>query len=417
MSSVSNAFYAQSGGVTAVINASACGLFSELKKNKKKISKIYAGKNGIIGALNEEIIDISKINKSDLSNLYYTPAGAFGSCRYKLSKDIESSEYIRLIEVFKSHNINYFFYNGGGDSADTCLKISKLAQKYNHKLQAIHIPKTIDNDLPFTDCSPGFGSVAKYISTSVLEATLDLKSMCSSSTKVFILEVMGRHAGWIAAAGQLPFHLYGLPIIVLLPEVNFNQNSFLKKVKLMVEKHGYCSIVASEGIKNKNKFISESGLKDSFGHAQLGGLAPVLSNIVTKNLQFKCHWSVSDYLQRSARHLASQADLDHAFSVGKEAAKYALAGENAVMPGIYRKPSKTYSWTIKKIPLAKVANKEKKLPKSFISKDHYNITKKCVDYLLPLIKGESFPKFIDGLPKYTILSNKIIKKKLNRWDK
>tara|TARA_B100000795_G_scaffold157758_1_gene118444 strand:+ start:29739 stop:30992 length:1254 start_codon:yes stop_codon:yes gene_type:complete len=413
-----NAFYAQSGGVTSVINATAASLILTAKKYPKIIGKVYAGKNGIIGALREELIDTSKESVSSIKNLMEIPGGAFGSCRYKLKNyDEDSSEYERLIEVFKAHNIGYFFYNGGNDSADTAFKISKLGAKVGYDIKCIAIPKTVDNDLALTDCCPGFGSVAKYIATSTQEASLDLKSMAESSTKVFILEVMGRHAGWIAAAGGLAKNeVTNAPHIILFPEINFNQKSFLAKVKKSVAEDGYCVVVASEGIKNaKGKFLTESDTTDSFGHAQLGGVAPYLSNLVTKNLKLKTHWAVPDYLQRSARHLSSKTDLLQAQAVGVKAVEFAVKGMNSVMPIIVRGKTKNYSWKIEAAPLSKIANVEKKLPKSFIAKDGYGITKKAIDYLRPLIKGEAEISYKDGIPKIGSLKLIEVSKKLKRW--
>ena len=413
-----NAFYAQSGGVTSVINATAASLILAAKKYPKHIGKVYAGKNGIIGALREELIDTSKESLTSIKNLMEIPGGAFGSCRYKLKNfDDDPKEYERLLEVFKAHNIGYFFYNGGNDSADTAYKISKLGEKVGYDIKCIAIPKTVDNDLALTDCCPGFGSVAKYIATSTQEASLDLKSMSESSTKVFILEVMGRHAGWIAAAGGLAKNeSTNAPHIILFPEIKFNQKNFLSKVKNSVSKDGYCVVVASEGIKNsKGKFLTESDTVDSFGHAQLGGVAPYLSNLVTKNLKLKTHWAVPDYLQRSARHLSSKTDLMQAQAVGVKAIEYAVKGMNSVMPIIVRGKSKKYSWKIEPAPLSKIANIEKKLPKSYITKDGYGITKKAISYLKPLVKGEAGISYKDGLPKVEKLKLKQVKKTLKSW--
>ncbi|MDA9799464.1 6-phosphofructokinase [Gammaproteobacteria bacterium] len=385
-----NAFYAQSGGVTSVINASASAVILEARKSAK-IGKIYAGKNGILGALREELIDTSKESRKFIESLQYRPGGVFGSCRYKL-KSIEDNliEYERLIEVFKAHNIGYFFYNGGNDSADTALKISQISNKLNYPLQCIAIPKTVDNDLAVTDCCPGFGSVAKYVVTSTIEAALDVESMYESSTKVFILEVMGRHAGWIAGSSCLAQDSHpGAPHIILLPEVTFNQNKFLAKVKEGVKKHGFCVIVASEGIKDsKGKFLAESDSKDAFGHSQLGGVAPRLAELIDKKLKLKNHWAVADYLQRSASHLSSGVDRAHAFEVGKKAVQYALNGLNGVMPIIKRKSSAPYRWEVVPAPLKKIANIEKKLPAGFISRDGMGMTKRARSYFQPLIEGK-----------------------------
>jgi 6-phosphofructokinase 1 len=410
-----NAFYAQSGGVTAVINASACGVIETARKHKDMIGKVYAGRNGIIGALTEDLIDTTKESAAAIAALRHTPSGAFGSCRFKL-KGVEESraQYERLIEVFEAHNIGYFFYNGGGDSADTCLKVSQLAEKLGHPIQAVHVPKTVDNDLPITDTCPGFGSVAKYVAVSTLEASFDVASMCKTSTKVFVLEVMGRHAGWIAAAGALASKKDGdLPILILFPEVAFDQAKFLKKVDAMVKDHGYCTVVVSEGVHGPDgKFLSDQGLRDAFGHAQLGGVAPVIANIVRESLNLKFHWGVADYLQRAARHIASKTDVAQAYAVGKAAVEAALKGRNSVMPAIKRVSSRPYKWKIELAELKDVANKEKFMPRDFISEDGFGITQKCRTYLEPLIAGEDYPPYVGGLPSYVVLKNVAVPKKI-----
>ena len=410
-----NAFYAQSGGVTAVINASACGVIETARKHKDRIGKVYAGRNGIIGALTEDLIDTGKESASAIKALRHTPSGAFGSCRYKL-KSLEENlpEYERLIEVFKAHDIGYFFYNGGGDSADTCFKISQLSEKMGYPVQAIHVPKTVDNDLPITDNSPGFGSVAKYIAISTREASFDVASMAKTSTKVFILEVMGRHAGWIAAAGALASTPdTEIPIVVLFPEITFDRDKFLKKVDGLVKKFGYCSIVVSEGVQGPDgKFLADQGLRDAFGHAQLGGVAPVVAAIIRDGLGLKYHWAVADYLQRAARHIASKTDVDMAYAMGKAAVEFALKGHNSVMPTVERISNKPFKWKVGMAPLSKVANVEKMMPKDFITKDGFGITEKCRTYMLPLIKGEDYPPYKDGLPQYVRLKNIAVPKKL-----
>ena len=413
-----NAFYAQSGGVTSVINATASALILESKKHKSKIGKVFAGKNGILGALREELIDTSKESLSAIKSLRGKPGGVFGSCRFKLkSLNENKKEYERLVEVFKAHDIGYFFYNGGNDSADTALKVSEISKELGYPINCVAIPKTVDNDLAVTDCCPGFGSAAKYIATSTMEASLDVASMSETSTKVFILEVMGRHAGWMAASSALArTEKNDAPHIILLPEVTFNLNNFLSKIKKVVNQNGYCVIVASEGVKNnKGKFLAETDTKDAFGHAQLGGVAPYLSSIINKKLKLKNHWAVSDYLQRSARHIASKTDLLHAEAVGIHAVKYAIKGMNGVMPVIVRGKGKKYSWKIEPAPLSKIANVEKKLPKSFISKDGFDVTSKAIKYLQPLILGEAFPNFKDGIPTSEKLKLIEVTKKLPNW--
>lgn len=410
-----NVFYAQSGGVTAVINASAAGVIEAVRDNRDTFGKLYAGRNGIVGALQEELIDTDNESAAAIAALKHTPGGAFGSCRYKMQNyEQNPAEYQRLIEVFKAHNIGYFFYNGGGDSADTCLKVSQISEKLGYPIQAIHIPKTIDNDLPLTDCSPGFGSVAKYVATSTREASLDIQSMCASSTKVFILEVMGRHAGWIAASGGLAAERAGdPPHIILFPEIPFSREAFIAKVDETINREGYCVVVASEGTQySDGAHISGSLNKDAFGHQQLGGVAPALASMIKQSTGYKYHWALADYLQRSARHLASKTDVDQAYAVGRRAVELALQGQSAVMVSIERSEGDTYDWCLGEAPLAKVANMEKKMPRSFITKDGFGITKKARDYLQPLIAGEDHPPYKNGLPDYVKLQNKMARKKL-----
>ena len=412
-----NAFYAQSGGVTAVINASACGVIETCRRHKNRIGKVYAGRHGVVGALTEDLIDTSKDSAAAIRALRHTPSGAFGSARYKLKKfEDNPAQYERLIEVFKAHDIGYFFYNGGGDSADTCLKVSQLADKLDYPIQAIHVPKTVDNDLPITDCCPGFGSVAKYVAVSIREAGFDVASMAKTSTKVFILEVMGRHAGWIAAAGGLAAEKAGdSPHIILFPEIAFDEEKFCARVQECVEKYGYCAIVVSEGVKNsEGKFLSDAGLRDAFGHAQLGGVAPVIAQLVKAKLNYKYHWAVADYLQRAARHIASKVDVEQAYAVGKAAVELALKGGNSLMPTIVRVADKPYKWKIGAAKLDDVANKEKMLPRDYITEDGFHITSKARRYLLPLIKGEDYPPYKDGLPQYVTLKNAPVRKKLAR---
>jgi len=411
-----NAFYAQSGGVTAVINASACGVIETARRHKDKIANVYAGRNGIIGALTEDLIDTGQESDAAIAALRHTPSGGFGSCRYKLkSLEENQAEYERLIEVFKAHDIGYFFYNGGGDSADTCHKISQLSEKTGFPIQAIHVPKTVDNDLPITDNCPGFGSVAKYIAVSTREASFDVRSMAKTSTRVFVIEVMGRHAGWIAAAGGLASDAgTEIPIVILFPEVEFDQEAFLARCKECVDKFGYVTVVVSEGAHwPDGRFLAEQGTRDAFGHAQLGGAAPVVANMIKDALGYKFHWAVADYLQRAARHLASATDVEQAYAMGKAAVEFAIAGENAIMPAIVRTSNSPYAWEVGKAPLSDVANVEKMMPADFISADGFGITDACREYLVPLIQGEDYPPYADGMPLYVTLTNAGVAKKLN----
>jgi 6-phosphofructokinase len=410
-----NAFYAQSGGVTAVINASAAGVIQTARRHKSRIGNVYAGRNGIVGALTEDLIDTGRESAGAIAALVHTPGGAFGSCRYKL-KGLEESraQYERLLDVFRAHDIGYFFYNGGNDSADTCLKVSQMAEKMGYPLIAVHVPKTVDNDLAVTDNCPGFGSVAKYVATSMREAAFDVASMAKTSTRVFVLEVMGRHAGWITAAvGMAEDATTPIPLVLLFPEIAFDEAKFLAAVDDKVKRFGYCCVGVSEGLKGPDgKLLAEAGTTDAFGHAQLGGVGPLIASIVRDRLKQKYHWAVADYLQRAARHLASKTDLEHSYAVGKAAVEMALAGRNAVMPAIRRVSDKPYRWKIVEAPLAKVANVEKMLPPEFVSGDGFGITDEARRYLAPLIRGEAPLPYRDGLPRFVRLKNVAVPKKL-----
>lgn len=410
----SNIFYAQSGGVTSVINATACGVIQTAKKHPERFSNVLAGRNGILGALNEELIDTFAESEENIQKLYTTPSGAFGSCRYKLKGLEENREqYQQLINVFKAHNIDTFFYNGGGDSQDTSHKVALMSQEMGYPMTCIGLPKTVDNDLPFTDNSPGFASVAKYVATSILEASLDVASMAESSTKVFIMEVMGRHAGWIAASGGLASQTATkAPHIILFPEIVFEPERFLAKVDECVKKHGFCAIVVSEGVKDENgQFLADAGRKDAFGHTQLGGVAATIASLIKDKLNLKYHYAICDYLQRAARHIASKTDVEQAYELGKAAVLKAIEGKTGMMLTIERTNNSPYQWGIGEAPLEKVANVEKMMPRDFISEDGFHITKACLEYLSPLIEGDAPPSYVNGLPDYVVLENKLVKKR------
>ena len=415
---VKNAFYAQSGGVTAVINSTACGLIQEARRHPDKIGKVYAGRDGIIGALTEDLIDTSLESDADIARLRHTPGGAFGSCRYKLkSLEQHRAQYERLIEVFKAHDIGYFFYNGGNDSMDTAWKVSQIAEKMGYPVVCVGVPKTVDNDLPHTDCCPGFGSVAKYVATSIREAGYDVASMARTSTKIFVMEVMGRHAGWITAAcGLASEHAGEPPHILLFPEVPFDPERFLARVDDCVKQYGYCTVAVSEGLSDADgKLIAESGTKDAFGHSQLGGVGQVVAQLIKDKLGYKYHWALADYLQRAARHLASKTDIEQAHALGVAAVDLALQGTNAVMATIERLADKPYRWQIGDAPLAEMANVERKMPPEFISPDGFHTTESCRTYLQPLIAGEEPPPYRDGLPDYIRLKNIAVPKKLEAF--
>ena len=414
-----NAFYAQSGGVTAVINATACAVIETARQHPDKIGKVLAGRNGIIGALTEDLIDTSLESAEDIAALRHTPGGAFGSCRYKLKgMDQHKAQYERLIEVFKAHDIGYFFYNGGNDSMDTAWKVSQIGEQLGYPVVCVGIPKTVDNDLPVTDNCPGFGSVAKYVATSIREAAFDVASMAKTSTKIFVMEVMGRHAGWITAACGLAAEKEGDgPHILLFPEVPFDETAFLARVKQCVETYDHCVIGVSEGLLNQEgKLMAEAGGKDAFGHSQLGGVGQMIAQLIKDKLGYKYHWALADYLQRSARHIASATDVEQAYAVGKAAVELALAGRNAVMPAITRTSNTPYRWEIGTALLKDVANLEKMMPKDFITPDGFGITNACREYLSPLITGEAPPPYRNGLPDYVRLCNHSVTKRLPSFE-
>jgi 6-phosphofructokinase 1 len=413
-----NLLYAQSGGVTAVINATAAAVIETARRHRAAIGKVFGARFGILGVLREELFDTSQLKASDLRSLAQTPGGVFGSCRFKLKDpDTDRAGYERLIEVLRAHDIRYFLYNGGNDSADTALKVSRLGEAMGYPVVCIGVPKTVDNDLAGTDSCPGFGSVAKYVAVSVREAGFDVAAMADTSTKVFVIEVMGRHAGWIAAATGLAGDSRDAPPhLILFPEVGFEAQRFLEAVSATVRRVGYCVVVVSEGVRDANgRFLADTGQKDAFGHAQLGGAGQVIAELVRGRLGLKVHWALPDYLQRSARHLASETDHDHARAVGAAAVEYALAGLNGVMPGIRRLSDRPYRWQIEPVPLERVANQERKLPKGFIRADGFGITAKARAYLEPLIRGEAYPAYRDGLPLYRRFRLPLARRRLPPW--
>lgn len=410
-----NLFYAQSGGVTAVINATACGVIQAAREHGDVIGKVFAGRNGILGALHEDLIDTSLESDAAIAALRHTPGGAFGSCRYKL-KGLEESraQYERLIEVFRAHDIRWFLYNGGNDSMDTAWKVSQIAEKLHYPLTCVGIPKTVDNDLVETDNCPGFGSVAKYVAVSMMEAGLDVASMARTSTKIFVMEVMGRHAGWITAAAGLAARTPAeAPHILLFPEIPFDEAAFLARVDACVREHDFCAIAVSEGLRGADgKLLAESGTRDAFGHAQLGGVGQQIAELIKTKLGHKYHWALPDYLQRSGRHIASGTDAEQAYALGRRAVELAIEGRNAVMPAIVRVSDTPYAWKIDVAQLQDVANREKMMPRHFISDDGFGITEACRKYLQPLIEGEDYPPYVNGLPAYVSLKNESVPRTL-----
>ncbi|MCR6666301.1 MAG: 6-phosphofructokinase [Methyloversatilis sp.] len=410
-----NLFYAQSGGVTAVINTTACGVIQAAREHGDVIGKVFAGRNGILGALHEDLIDTSLESDAAIAALRHTPGGAFGSCRYKLKGLDESrAQYERLIEVFRAHDIRYFLYNGGNDSMDTAWKVSQIAEKLHYPLTCVGIPKTVDNDLVETDNCPGFGSVAKYVAVSMMEAGLDVASMARTSTKIFVMEVMGRHAGWITAAAGLAARTPAeAPHILLFPEIPFDEAAFLARVDACVREHDFCAIAVSEGLRGADgRLLAESGTRDAFGHAQLGGVGQQVAELIKAKLGHKYHWALPDYLQRSGRHIASGTDAQQAYALGRRAVELAIEGRNAVMPAIVRVSDAPYAWKIDVAQLQDVANREKMMPRHFISDDGFGITDACRKYLQPLIEGEDYPPYVNGLPAYVSLKNESVPRTL-----
>ncbi len=414
MSVKANAVYAQSGGVTSVINASAYGVIKAAMK-ADFIENIYAGLFGINGILEDKLIDIAQEAPEAIEGLRYTPSAAFGSCRKKLG-DLQKqrADFERIIEVFKAHNIRYFFYNGGNDSMDTAYKISLLSKEMGYEVISIGVPKTVDNDLPVTDNTPGYGSVAKYNAVAAREGSLDVESMHRDSTKVFVLESMGRHAGWIVGAtGLAAVSEKDGPHLILFPERTFDQEEFLAKVEETVAKIGYCVVAVSEGVHRPDgSFLADSGLRDEFGHAQLGGAALTVSSIIKNELKLKVHTAILDYCQRSGRHIASKTDVEQAIACGEKAVELAAAGKNGHMPIIVRESDDPYCWSIGDTEIVNIANKEKEVPDHFIREDGYHITDAFRRYATPLISGEDYPPFVNGLPAYVRLKKVLIPSKV-----
>lgn len=405
--------FGQSGGPTSVINASACGVFQQALK-EECITKVYGAAHGIKGVLNGQLYDIGQEDERELELLKTTPSSAMGSVRYKLKDaEVDETDYKRMLEVFKKYDVRYFFYNGGNDSMDTCNKISKYMQKSGYEMRVMGVPKTIDNDLWGTDHCPGHGSAAKYIATSTMEVYQDARVYDTGT--ITILEVMGRNAGWLTAATALAAYKGAGPDLIYLPERVFDMDDFLERVTAIYKKNGNALVAASEGIKDKDgRYISEYGSnlaqkKDSFGHAQLGGLAYTLANFVREKSGAKVRAIEFSLLQRCAAHIASMTDINEAYLAGQTAVKAAVEGKTDFMVAFERKPGKAYECGVKLINLTEVANREKKIPDEWITPDGVGLTQEYIDYALPLIQGDTNLPFEDGMPRFAKLKKVLAK--------
>jgi len=413
-----NLLYAQSGGVTPVINASAYGAI-RAALTLPQIKEVYAAKNGIQGVLDEELYHLNAENPNEIEKIPYTPGGIFGSCRVKISSregDPDWEKLERIFEVFRAHDIGYFLYNGGNDSMETAHAISAYAKENGLDLRVIGIPKTVDNDLLYTDYCPGYGSAAKFTATAILEATKDLKSMSASSTKVFILESMGRHAGWLAASSALSrVNGEAGPSVILLPEIPFSEEAFLTRVEEEIRTKGFCSVVASEALKDDNgDFISTAGYTDSFGNVQLGKICFTLEKIVREKLNVKVHTGLPDYLQRSSRHIASLADWQDAIEAGARSVFWMVHDRlSDMMTVIIRDMSTPYIRHFDFVPLSKIAGKTRTLPAEYIDAEALNVTEGFMEYALPLIKGEAPDNYHLGIPVYANLKYVMEKKRIH----
>ena len=397
-----NLLYAQSGGVTAVINATAASVIEAARARADAVGRVLAARHGILGALDEDLIDTAPLSAADLRRLAGTPGGAFGSCRFDLDPpEANRDQYERLFAVFAVHDIGYFLYNGGNGSMDTVAKVSRAAAERGYPLVCVGVPKTVDNDLEGTDCSPGFGSAAKYAATSMLEAGLDLAAMTSPVGRAFVMEVMGRNAGWLAAATALAARNDDQPPhVILMPEVPFDEEAFLAVVRSTVSRLGYCAITVSEGIRRADGTLLMEQDEDAKGHVQLGGAGQCIARLIHARLGYKHHWAIPDYLQRAAGHLVSATDHAQARAVGQAAVEYALAGRDGVMAAIRRLADAPYRWDVAPVAVTAIANLERQVPAAFIRPDGLHVTDAARAYLCPLIEGEMPACFAGGLPDY-----------------
>ena len=412
-----NALYAQSGGMTAVINATACGVIETARRYPKQIGTVYAACNGILGVLREELVDTVCLGPGELIGMRQTPGGVFGSCRFDLDDETDNrAQYDRLFEVFTAYGIGTFFYNGGNGSMHTALQIDRAARARGFELSVIGVPKTVDNDIVGSDCCPGYGSAIKYLASSMREASIDLASMSSRRGRVFVLEVMGRNAGWLAAGcGLAADRPEAAPQLILVPEVRYDKARFLAAVKAQVERQGHCSIVAAEGVLDGDgSALAQVGSDGRY--VQLGGSGSVVAGHVQQELGYKAHCAVTDYLQRAARHLASATDDAQAYAVGAAAVEAAVAGESSVTTAVERLSTSPYCWRVGTVALEQVANLERLLPAEFIREDGMHVTPAFREWALPLIAGEATPSFLDGLPRYWTPQFSTLPARLGRYE-
>lgn len=408
-----NLLYAQSGGVTAVINATAAGVIATARQASGEIGQVLAARNGILGVLRETLVDTAGLSVRDLERLRSTPGGAFGSCRFDLDPaDRNPAQYDRLFAVLAAHDVGCFLYNGGNGSMETCRQIQAAADARGYPLTVLGVPKTVDNDIVLTDCCPGFGSAAKYLATSIREVGLDLNAMTTGSGRAFVLEVMGRNAGWLAAACALAAEDDdAAPHLILLPEVAFDEAAFLARVKSVVERSGSCAIVVAEGVRGLGGKVLSIQDRNQKGYIQLGGAGEVIAEKIHTGLGYKVHYALADYLQRSARHIASRTDTAQAFGVGKAAVRRAIAGNCGVV-GIERLSDEPYLWRTTLQAFDLVANLERQVPPEFIAPDGFGVTDAFRRWCRPLIAGEDWPPFRDGLPDYLRLQLPLVPPRL-----
>jgi 6-phosphofructokinase 1 len=413
----SNLLYAHSGGVTAVINASAAAVIAAAHARPERVGKVFAARRGILGVLAEDLYDTEAFDEEALARLMLRPGGAFGSCRFDLPSEDGQRVTDRLFEVFAAHDIGYFLYNGGNGSMDAVARLHDAARERGYPLVCVGVPKTVDNDIVGTDCCPGFGSAAKYLATSMLEAGLDIASMVGSRGSVFVMEVMGRNTGWLAAATALAANgdPDAAPHIVLVPEATFDEEAFLAEVRRVTERLGYCAITVAEGIRRPDGSLIMEKSRDPRGYVQLGGAGSAIARMIHERLGYKHHWAIPDYLQRSAGHWLSAVDHAQAVAVGRAAVELALDGHGGVFPAIRRLADAPYHWEVAEEDTGRIANLERRLPPAFVRADGLHVTQAACDYIRPLIQGEVAQATRDGLPDYGPLPLVMVPRRLARW--